>query len=165
MFRFGTLMCSVSTQNREPPNCKSFGSADLAGKQVRNNPCRVGYTNNGRITCDEDRLGRQSSGITLLKRATFAAVQCLESDPGWTDDARRQMRELIESAPIKVAGEEYRLRLVGLSETPNNDLMLAIAVGSIDERLQVQLSDDLRRDPLALDTALEVAQPVKSSTP
>lgn len=62
----------------------------------------------------------------------------------------RSLRYLIEIPTIKVAGEEFQLRLVGLSETPNNTVMISIAVGGIDERLYLQLSDDLQRDPIAL---------------
>jgi len=61
-----------------------------------------------------------------------------------------RLRDVIESATVKVGGEEYRLWLVGVSETPNNALMLAISIGGIDEPLQLQLSDELRRDPVAL---------------
>ena len=62
----------------------------------------------------------------------------------------RSLRYLIEIPTIKVGDDEFQLRLEGLSETPNHDVMLSIAVGGIDERLYLQLSDDLRRDPLAL---------------
>jgi hypothetical protein len=62
----------------------------------------------------------------------------------------RGLREVIESRTVRVAGDEVPLRLVGISETPNNAVMLAIAVGGRDERLQLQLSDDLRSDPIAL---------------
>lgn len=61
----------------------------------------------------------------------------------------RCLRYLIEIPTVKVEDEEYRLRLVGLSETPNHTVMIAIAVDGIDERLHLQLSDDLRRDPIA----------------
>lgn len=62
----------------------------------------------------------------------------------------RGFRDAIEGRTLRVGAEEYRLRLVGLSETPNNAVLLAIAVGGTDERIQLQLSDDLRRDPIAL---------------
>lgn len=62
----------------------------------------------------------------------------------------RSLRYLIEIPTITVGKDEFRLRLVGLSETPNNTVMIAIAVGGIDERLYLQLSDDLQRDPIAL---------------
>ena len=62
----------------------------------------------------------------------------------------RSLRYLIEVPTIKVGDDEFRMRLVGLSETPNHAVMISIAVGGIDERLQLQLSDDLRRDPIAL---------------
>jgi hypothetical protein len=62
----------------------------------------------------------------------------------------RSLRYLIEVPTIAVADEEFRLRLVGLNETPENTAMISIAVDGIDERLNLQLSDDLRRDPMAL---------------
>jgi hypothetical protein len=62
----------------------------------------------------------------------------------------RRLRDLIESRTVNVGGEDYQLRLVVLSETPNNGVMLTIAVGASDERLQLHLSGDLRRDPIAL---------------
>jgi hypothetical protein len=62
----------------------------------------------------------------------------------------RRLCDLIENGTIKVGSEEYRLRLVGLSETPNNAVMLAVAISGIDERLQLQLSENLQRDPVAL---------------
>lgn len=62
----------------------------------------------------------------------------------------RRLRDVIESRPLKVGNEECQLRLVGLSVTPNNAVMIAIAIGCTAERLQLQLSDDLRRDPIAL---------------
>lgn len=64
------------------------------------------------------------------------------------DESR--LREVIESRTVKVGNDEYRLRLVGLSETPNHAVLLAVAIGGTDERLQLCLSDDLRRDPIAL---------------
>jgi len=62
----------------------------------------------------------------------------------------RGLRDVIESRTVNVRGEEIQLRLVGLSETPNHAVMLAIAVGGTDERLQMHLSDHLRCDPIAL---------------
>jgi len=62
----------------------------------------------------------------------------------------RRIRDVIENWTMKVGGEEYQLRLVGFSETPNKAVMLAIAIDGTNERLQLQLSDDLRRDPIAL---------------
>lgn len=62
----------------------------------------------------------------------------------------RSLRYLIEIPAITVGDDEFRLRLVGVSETPNNTVMMSIAVDGIDERLYVQLSDDLRHDPIAL---------------
>ena len=70
------------------------------------------------------------------------------SDEGTLDDDR--LRDLIESRTIQVGNEEHRLWLVGFSQTPNNGALLAIAISGTDERLQLQLSDDLRRDPIAL---------------
>jgi hypothetical protein len=64
------------------------------------------------------------------------------------DESR--LRDLIESRTVRVGAAEYQLRLVGLSETPNNAVLLAIAIGGTDERLHLQLSDSLRRDPIAL---------------
>jgi hypothetical protein len=61
-----------------------------------------------------------------------------------------RLRELIERRTVRVCGEDYQLRLVGFSETPNHALMLAVAISGIDERLQLHVSDDLRRDPIAL---------------
>jgi len=61
-----------------------------------------------------------------------------------------RLRDLIESRTIKIGAEEYRLRLVGLSETPNNAVLLAIAIGDIDERLQLHLSEGQRRHPILL---------------
>lgn len=60
------------------------------------------------------------------------------------------LRDLIESRTIQVGNEEHRLWLVGLSKTANNGTLLAIAISGTDERLQLQLSDDLRHDPIAL---------------
>jgi hypothetical protein len=60
------------------------------------------------------------------------------------------LREVIENRTMNFGGEHYQLRLVGFSETPNQAIMLAIAIGGTDERLYLQLSDDLRRDPIAL---------------
>jgi hypothetical protein len=62
----------------------------------------------------------------------------------------RRLRELIENRTMNVGGEDYQLRLVGFSETPNKAVMLAIAIGGADERLHLQLSDDLRGDPIAV---------------
>lgn len=63
----------------------------------------------------------------------------------------RRLRDLVQSPTVKVGAEEYQLRLVGLSEAHNKmTLLLAIAIGDIDERLQLQLSEDQRRDPIAL---------------
>ena len=61
----------------------------------------------------------------------------------------RSLRYLIEIPSIKVGADEFQLRLVGFSETPNNDVLIAIAIGDIDERLQLQLSEGQRRDPIA----------------
>ena len=61
-----------------------------------------------------------------------------------------RVRDVIESQMVKVGRRYYQLRLVGLSETPNNAVMLALAIAGTDERLQLQLSDHLRRDPIAL---------------
>jgi hypothetical protein len=61
-----------------------------------------------------------------------------------------RLRALIENRTVKVGAEAYQLRLVGLSETPNRAVMLAIAIDGTDERVQLQLSDDLRYDPIAL---------------
>jgi hypothetical protein len=60
------------------------------------------------------------------------------------------LREVIEGRTVKVGDEEYGLRLVGVSETPNQDVMLAIAIGGTEERLQLHLSRDLRCDSIAL---------------
>ena len=60
------------------------------------------------------------------------------------------VRDVIESRAIKVGNEEYRLRLVGFSETPNKAVMLAIAIQGTEERLQLQVSDDLQTDAIAL---------------
>lgn len=64
------------------------------------------------------------------------------------DESR--LRDLIESRTVRVGAAEHQLRLVGLSETPNNAVLLAIAIGGTDERLQLQLSDSLSHDPIAL---------------
>lgn len=69
------------------------------------------------------------------------------SDDG-LDEGR--LRDLIEGRTVTVGGEEYQLRLVGHSETPNNAVLLAIAIGDIEERLQLQLSEGQRRNPIAL---------------
>ena len=63
----------------------------------------------------------------------------------------QRLRDLVQSSTVKVGAEEYQLRLVGLSEAHNKmTVLLAVAVGDIDERLQLQLSEDQRRDPIAL---------------
>jgi len=62
----------------------------------------------------------------------------------------RGLRDVIESRTVNVGGEEIQLRLVGLSETPNHAVMLAIVLGGTDERIQMHLSDHLRCDPIAL---------------
>src|SRR4029079_19497542 len=64
------------------------------------------------------------------------------------DDAG--LRDVIQSQPISIGNEEFKLWLVGLSETANHAKLIAIAISGIDERLQLQLSDDLQRDPMAL---------------
>src|SRR5262245_11304468 len=64
------------------------------------------------------------------------------------DESR--VRDVIESRTVKVGDEEHRLWLVGFSTTPNDGALLAIAISGTDERLQLQVSDDLRRDPIAL---------------
>ena len=60
------------------------------------------------------------------------------------------LRELIEGRPVRVGDEEYPLQLVGVSETPNHAVMLAIAIGGTEERLQLHLAEDLGRDSIAL---------------
>src|SRR5690242_17174879 len=53
-----------------------------------------------------------------------------------------RLRDVIQSQPITVGEEDFQLWLVGLSETDNHATLIAIAIGGIDERLQLQLSDD-----------------------
>lgn len=62
----------------------------------------------------------------------------------------RGVRDVIQNETIKVGTDEYRLWLVGLCETPNNAVLLAIAISGTEERLQLCLSDDLRGDSIAL---------------
>jgi hypothetical protein len=62
----------------------------------------------------------------------------------------RLLGEVIQNETIKIGTEEYRLWLVGLCETPNNAVLLAVTISGTEERLQLCLSDELRGDPFAL---------------